>query len=135
MLQRLQNCAARLVSKSVNLFRQSLDGTFIQLHWLKVKFRIIYKILLIVHNCLHDNAPNAIAALLRYSESERTMKLKETGFRNSYGARAFSHVAPKLWNLLPEYIRHHHDTLEFKKKPKSFLLIRGEEFIRWSKRK
>ena len=134
-LQRVQNCAARLVCKNGTPFRKSLDGVFTELHWLKVKFRIIYKILLIVHNCLHDNAPNAVAALLRYSESERTMKLKETSFRNSYGARAFSHVAPKLWNLLPENIRNHHNTLEFKKKLKSFLLIRGDEFIRWTKRK
>ena len=106
-----------------------------ELHWLKVKYRIIYKILLIVHNCLHGNAPNAVTALLQYSESERTMKLKETSFHNSYGARAFSHVAPKLWNLLPSDIRNHHDTLEFKKKLKSFLLLRGEEFISWTKRK
>ena len=130
-LQRVQNCAARLVTGTP--FRQSLDGVFIELHWLKVKLRIIYKILLVVHNCLNDNAPNAIAALLRYSESERTMKLKEIGFHNSYGARAFSRVAPKLWNLLPEYLRNNHDTLEFKKKLKSFLLIRGEEFICWTK--
>ena len=112
-----------------------LDGVFKELHWLKVKYRILYKILLIVHNCLHDKAPNAVADMIQYSESERTMKLKETGYRNSYGARAFTHCAPKLWNLLPEHIRNHHDTLEFKKKLKSFLLIRGDEFICWINRK
>ena len=134
-LQRVQNCCARLVCKKYIPFRQSLDGVFKELHWLKVKYRILYKILLIVHNCLHDKAPNAVAAMIQYSESERTMKLKETGYRNSYGARAFTHCAPKLWNLLPEHIRNHHDTLEFKKKLKSFLLIRGDEFICWINRK
>ena len=134
-LQRVQNCAARLVCKNQIPFRQSLDGVYAELHWLRVKFRILYKVLLVVHKCLHDMAPNAVVALLQYSNSERTMKLKETSFRNGYGARAFSHVAPKLWNLLPEFIREEHETVEFKKKLKSFLMIHGDEFIRWTKRK
>ena len=93
-LQRVQNCAARLICTKGIFVRQSLDKVFMDLHWLKVKYRIIYKILLVVHNCLHDNAPNAIRALLQYCDSERTMKLKETEFHNMYGARSFSHVAP-----------------------------------------
>ena len=133
-LQRVQNCAARLVMKNRVSFRSSLDGVFLKLHWLKVKFRIIYKIILVVHNCLHDKAPNEVAALVRYSDSERTMNLIETRVRGStYGDRAFSHVAPKLWNLVPPKIRDKHDTLEFKKLLKSFLMTRGEEFIRWTK--
>ena len=98
-LQRVQNCAARLVMKNRTPFHSSLDGVFMKLHWLKVKFCIQYKLLLIVHNCLHDKAPPTVAGLIRYAESERTMKLHETRVNNNYGERTFSHIAPKLWNL------------------------------------
>ena len=133
-LQRVQNCAARLVSKT-KISNNSFNDVFMNLHWLKVKFRSMYKILLIVHNCLHDNAPNEIMAMLQYAESSRTMNLRETKCSNKYGVRAFSHVGPKLWNLLPMNIRDIHVTLEFKKALKSFLMVRGEEYVVWIKRR
>ena len=133
-LQQVQNCAARLVMKNRVPYHASLDNVYTNLHWLRVKYRIIYKLLLIVHNSLHDKVPNEIASMTRYSASERTMKLCETRSKNHYGDRAFSHSAPKLWNLLPNDIRDTHNTLNFKKKLKSFLMTRGEEFIEWTKR-
>ena len=51
---------------------------------------------------------------------------------SSYGDRAFSHVAPKLWNLLPNEIKVE-DVEDYKKKLKSFLMTRGDEYIRWTK--
>ena len=103
------------------------------LHWLKVKFRCIYKILLIVHNCIHGNAPNELISLLQYADSSRTMNLRETKATNKYGDRAFSHVSGKLWNLLPrKYVQ---NTLDFKKALKSFLMLRGEEYCVWISRR
>ena len=133
-LQRVQNCAARLVLKR-KITLGNMDKEIMSLHWLKLKYRGIYKILLIVHNCLHDNAPNETIAMLQYAESSRTMNLRETEYANKYGARAFSHVAPKLWNLLPLDIRNVHETVDFKKALKSFLMVRGEEFCGWSNRR
>ena len=132
-LQRVQNCAARLVTNAP--YRSSLDGIFMILHWLKVKYRIIYKLMLVVHNCLQNKAPNGVTSLLNYAESERTMKLQETTVNNSFGNRSFAHVAPKLWNLLPRNIRDEANTLDFKKKLKSFMMTRGEEYLMWIKRK
>ena len=134
-LQHVQNCAARLISKNRIQVNSSLDHILLGLHWLKVRDRIIYKILLIVHNCLHWKAPNEIIEIVRYAESERTMKQHETKTINKYGDRAFSHIAPKLWNLLPYSIRGQHETLAFKKQLKSFLLTRGDEFVSWIKRR
>ena len=57
-LQRVQNCAAKLVSKK-RISNSSMDEWFKDLHWLKVKHRIIFKILLIVHNCMLGNAPKS----------------------------------------------------------------------------
>ena len=64
-LQRVQNCAARLVSKK-KISNNTLDDVFMDLHWLKVKLRSIYKILLIVHYCLYDNAPMETIMMLQY---------------------------------------------------------------------
>ena len=133
-LQRVQNCAARLVTKT-KIANSSMDKILMNLHWLKVKFRHIYKILLIVHNCLHDNAPNEIIAMLQYGESIRTMILREFKCTNKYGDRSFSHVGPKLWNLLPMDIREEHDMVVFKKSLKSFLMVHGEDFLEWIKRR
>ena len=132
-LQRVQNCAARLVWKNKIPFSSSLDGVYDSLHWLRIRFRILYKILLMVYKCLHQKAPPDVTAMICYAQSERTVKLKETRVLSSYGDRAFSHVAPKLWNILPVVIRLEHDQIEFKTKLKSFLMTRGDEFISWSK--
>ena len=129
-LQRVQNCAARLVSKA-KIKHGEMDKVIFDLHWLQVRFRGIYKILLIVHNCLNNTAPAEIISLLHYGESNRTLKLQETRYNNKYGVRAFSHFAPKLWNLLPKKIRDTTETEEFKKLLKTFLMVRGDEFLNW----
>ena len=74
-----------------------------------------------------------IASMIRRSQLQRNSKLQETKARRSYGDRAFSHVAPKLWNLLPNEISEEEDVMEFKKKLKSFLMTKGDEFIEWTK--
>ena len=44
-LQHVQNCAARLVWKAPIPIHSSIDYVFDSLYWLKIKFRIIYKIM------------------------------------------------------------------------------------------
>jgi len=100
-LQRVQNCAARLVHYFSPPHGIPTDNLIANLHWLKINLRIVYKALLMVHKCLNNNAPEEVIALLHLSESHRSRRLIETQFRSSYGACAFSHSGPKLWNLLP----------------------------------
>ena len=127
-LQHVQNCAARLIIKRGD--PKPMEEFFLESHWLKVRERIIYKILLTVHKCLHDLAPVLLTELLEYAESDRWMKLRETKINSKFGMRAFSHVGPKLWNLLPHYIRSEHKTELFKKMIKSYLITSGDEFHR-----
>ena len=49
-LQRIQNSAARLVSLSRKY--DHITPILHELHWLPVKYRIIYKILLLTYKCL-----------------------------------------------------------------------------------
>ena len=53
----------------------------------------------------------------------------ETRAKNSSGERAFSHEGPKLWNLLQNEISGEIDQVEFKKKLKSLLMTKGDEFV------
>ena len=127
-LQRVQNCAARLVSKR-KLPSRSLGSFFFDNHWLQVKFRPVYKILTIVHNCLHHCAPEDIKSMLAYGESRRTLHLNEPVFNNKFGKRSFSRSGPKLWNLLPFRLRLEKKTEKFKKDLKSFLMLEGDAYL------
>ena len=130
-LQRVQNSAARLVSKS-RITSNNMDSALLEFHWLKVKYRTLFKILIIVHKCINQKAPKPVAALINISQSQRSIKLKETSYRSSYGARSFSHAGPKLWNLLPPSICEEQDIVKFKKLLKTFLMKHGDEFLAWT---
>ena len=133
-LQNVQNCAAKLIMKRI-IPAGEMDKIISDFHWLKVKFRCIYKLLLIVHNCIHNRAPNEIMSLLQYADSDRTMNLREVRSSSKYGGKAFSRVGPKMWNLLPRTVRDVVDALEIKKALKSFLMTRGDEYCHWLTRK
>ncbi len=82
------------------------------LHWLPVRFRIEFKILLIVLKILHGLAPAYLSELLHVHTPVRALRssnqvlLDVTRARlKNKGDRAFSVVAPNLWNSLPVHIR------------------------------
>jgi len=63
-LQRLQNWSAKIIfyAKKFDQVSQFLS----QLHWLPVKERIQYKILLYVYKCFHELGPKYLSYLLHY---------------------------------------------------------------------
>ena len=126
-LQHVQNCAARLIIKKEN--PMSLDNFFYRQHWLKVKERIHYKVLLIVHKCITLQAPPIVGSLLNFGNSIRTMKLEEQRVYTRFGTRSFEHIGPKLWNLLSKEIRNEQDTIVFKKRLKSYLILNGNALM------
>ena len=54
-----------------------MEKVIMILHWLKVKFRCMYKLLLVIHNCIHNRAPNEIMSLLQYADSGQSMNLSK----------------------------------------------------------
>ena len=119
-LQSVQNSAVHLIKKRTN---QQISTTDLlkQLHWLPVKKRIAYKILLIVHKCLLGLTPVALRSMIVIGGSTRTKKLEEKKCKSEMGERSFSVAGPKLWNLLPKELRMEEETEDFKKKLKTFL--------------
>ena len=127
-MQRVQNCAARLISKR-DIPSGKLDEKMLEFHWLKVEHRIMYKMMMIVHNCVNNKAPEEIMSMFYYSDSARTMNLRETRFSNKHGEKAFSHIGSKLWNLFPKKMREVNDIEKFKTSLKSFFMVSGKDYV------
>ncbi len=107
-LKLVQNPAARFL---MGRRRGSISPLF-YLHWLSVKFTIEYKVLTFVFKALHGLATVYISDLLcPYSPRRSLRSSSENLFTvplsclKSKGDRAFSVLAPKLWNLLPQSVR------------------------------
>ena len=109
-LQSVQNTAARIVTLTKKF--DHITPVLIQLHWLPVHFRILFKVLLLVYKALNGMAPLYITELLSYRTCSRTLRSTDQKHLvvpksrlKTYGDRTFSVAAPKLWNELPLDLR------------------------------
>lgn len=128
-LQRVQNCAIRLVTGA----KKDCDIHSLrrELHWLPIKDRIAFKLLLITFKAIHGLAPSYLCELITIYVPQRTLRsssqlllsLPSTREVSTqyYGSRAFSIAAPTLWNKLPEEIRHAEKLATFKRLLKTHL--------------
>ena len=117
-LQKVQNAAARLIYKLPKY--SSVSHAIRELHWLRVDQRIVYKILLIVYKHFSCISPGYLNNLLEIVNVEtRTLKLNH--YTSKYGRRAFSYVAPRFWNRLPQCLRTETSLDVFKKKLKHIM--------------
>ena len=66
-LQRVQNQAVRILTRSPR--RKHITPVLKQLHWLKVRERIRYKILILTHKAFYGNAPPYLCSLVVKKES------------------------------------------------------------------
>ena len=125
-LQRIQNSAARLIFKRHP--RDHISPVLKELHWLPIKFRIQYKLLLITFKVLKFETPAYLHELLipqpdRHFDlrSRRRHQLMVPRAATSYGNRAFSVAAPTLWNRLPEHVKNSINETQFKSRLKTHL--------------
>ena len=118
--------AARVVTNS----RRSDHITPIlrSLHWLPVKARVDFKIIILTFKILHGSAPDYLCSLIKRQVNSRCLrsssKVRLTVPKvrtKQYGERAFSVVAPKLWNSLPISLQTETNFIKFKKKVKTHL--------------
>ena len=124
-LQRVQNCAAKLVLTS-NTGHQSSPECLKTLHWLPIKYWIQYKILLLVFKSTKGFAPPYRQDLLRPHKNERLLRSSSKHLLTvpksklkTFGDRAFSVCGPKLWNDLTNHVKTSASTSDFKKKLKT----------------
>ncbi|KAF7689309.1 hypothetical protein HF521_012662, partial [Silurus meridionalis] len=109
-LQMVQNAAARLLTNTSKC--SHITPVLRSLHWLPVRFRVEYKVLLFVFKAINDLAPPYLAELLKVYQPART--LRSSGLTSlvvpkckykKFGGRSFAVQGPTLWNALPAHIR------------------------------
>ena len=125
-LQLIQNAAARVLTRTG--IRDHISPILASLHWLPVKLRIEFKILLLTYKALNDRAPSYLKDLIVPYYPNRTLRSQNAGLlvvpkisKSRIGARAFSHQAPLLWNHLPLSVREADTLSTFKSRLKTFL--------------
>ena len=109
-LQRVMNAAARIICMKRKF--DHITPTLVDLHWLPVKQRILYKILLLTYKAQNGLAPSYIQELITPYQPGRALRSQQLGLLSiprtklkTYGGRSFAKAAPTLWNSLPLSIR------------------------------
>ena len=119
-LRLIQNTAARIVTLSKRF--DHITPILFNLHWLLLGYHIHFKILLLVY----------LSELLRYTNGPRLLRSSSQNFLavprtrlKTYGDRAFSAVAPRLWNQLPPELRSVTSVDQFRSQLKTYLFKLG----------
>ncbi|KAI5607411.1 hypothetical protein C0J50_1722, partial [Silurus asotus] len=97
--QMVQNAAARLLTNTSKC--SHITPVLRSLHWLPVRFRVEYKVLLFVFKAINDLAPPYLAELSKVYQPART--LRTSGLTAL--VVSFAVQGPRLWNALPAHIR------------------------------
>ena len=107
-LQRLQNAAARLITRTKK--SDHITPVLINLHWLPIKHRVVFKLLLYTYKALHGLAPDYLANLSTFYKPVRTLRSSGPTMSvprsrtSTYGDRSFACVSPRPWNQVPDFI-------------------------------
>ena len=125
-LQRLQNAAARLITRTKK--SDHITPVLINLHWLPIEHRVIFKLLLYTYKALHGLAPDYLANLLTFYKPVRTLRSSRSNNlsvprsrTSTYGDRSFACVFTRLWNQLPDFVRYSETLDSFKIRLKTHL--------------
>ena len=142
-LQLAQTRAAHIVTFTKKY--EHITSSLIDLHWLPVEYRIIYKILLLVCKAINGLSPSNISNLLSFCSSSYSLRsclnkylqVPRSKPKSYQGDRRFSIAGPKLWNSIPASLRDTDSLNSFKKHLKtfispSFFLIHKWIFIHFS---
>ena len=125
-LQKRQNHAARVITKWRK--HDHITPVLVDLHWLPVKQRIDFKILLLTYKALNGLAPAYMRELLIPYSRKRTLRSTENHLLTPprcrleyFGKRSFAAAAPILWNNLPLNIKQAPSVDIFKSRIKTHL--------------
>ncbi len=108
-LQMVQNAAARVLTRTRKYAH--INPVLSTLHWLPIKHRKDFKILLITYKALNGLAPQYLRELLLHYSPSRPLWSQNSGHliiprisKSTAGGRSFFFLALKLWNNLPNTV-------------------------------
>ena len=109
-LQRIQNTAARLVTRTSR--DDHITPVLKRLHWLPVQEWIIFKVPLLKYKTIHCSAPSYLSELISSYTPSRSLRSSSKNLLcrrktklSQYEGRSFFSAAPKLWNKHPDSVR------------------------------
>ena len=133
-LQKIQYQAARILTSTPR--RDHITEVLIDLHWLKIKERIVYKILVLTFKAFIDRtAPLYLCELIEQQKTTTNTRLAGDAFllilpppspncADTFFERSFLYGAPYEWNKLDERVRRLTDFNMFKYEIKTLLFLR-----------
>ena len=124
-LKRIQNCAARLITRSRK--SEHITPVLRELHWLPVKYRLRFKVNTFTYKVLNGLAPIYMSDIVLKHQPTRSLRSTEKSLivvpvLRTATERCFSRHAAILWNDLPENIKQLNTLSSFKKHLKHIFL-------------
>ena len=126
-LQSVQNASARLLTGAWRC--DHITPILRQLHWLPVRQRVLFKIAVLVFQCLGGQAPSYLSDNCQPVSDSRPHRLRSSDLlscvvrraRNTYGDRCFATAGPRVWNSLLAELQQCSSLRQFKRCLKTFL--------------
>ena len=127
-MQRVMNAAVRLVAGLY--MHDQVTSAMRSLHWLPIKFRIRYKLCILMHAAVNNHSPEYINKLLvpvsTLPGRERLRSSTSRAFvvpvtKTQFSRRDFLVAGPAAWNELPTKLRCTTDIDHFKRALKADL--------------
>ena len=124
-IQRIQNTLARVVTNTSKF--EHITPILKKLHWLPIKQRIDYKLCLLTYKTLQIQPPTYLYNSLSFPSHSLSTRSSDSSVlsipyvRTYLGKRAFSVIAPRLWNSLPPDTRNSLSVSTFRSKLKTHL--------------
>ncbi len=125
-LQRVQNIAAPIFRRCDHFCH--IRPVLQDLHWLPVKYRIVFKVLLFTYRTIHGSAPEYLSDLITPYKPQRCLRSSSRSLLTvpkmrlkSYGEQAFVYAAAKEWNELPDEVKSCDSLNSFKTMLKTYL--------------
>ena len=135
-LQTLQNSLVRCIFKINHFSHDRISPLLIELHWLPIRQRILYKSLLLTHKAIHHNSPSYLTNLIPLlktptintrSTNTFMLELPSKFQKSSTNIRSWSISAPYSWNTIPSKLRCTSNTSTFKSLLKTYLFKIGHK--------
>ena len=127
-LQKILNIAARILCRIPKY--DHISSTLRDLHWLPIRQRIIFKILILTYQAYHHTAPPYLCDMIVPYSNVRSLRsdtkmlinpYRPTPRLKTYGEKCFQYAGPKEWNNLPVTIRDSASLSIFKSRLKTHL--------------
>ncbi len=125
-LKIVQNAAARVLTRTRKY--DHISPVLSTLHWLPIKHRIDFKILLITYKALNCLPPQYLIELLSHYSSLCSLRSQNYSHliiprisKSTAGSRSFFYLVSNLWNNLPKNVREADTLCQFKSRLKTHL--------------